>query len=270
MLPRSLRASRPRQTTDERRAYLAWALGAPHDHRLARPARHDAKGHGQPFTVVGIAPKGFHGTAVMARDLWLPLNMYAAASGQSETIFANRETGWLMIGARLKPEVSLAAAAAEVNALAQDLAREYGSAAAARGLRILPSPSVPGNRATVAIFLALLMGMVSLVVLVACANVSGILLARASARRREMAVRLSLGADRARLVRQLLTETAVLCVLAGAAGLTLAGVGTALLVSRLPALPFPTALSPTFGSPVVAFTMGLSLLAALGSGLAPA
>jgi predicted permease len=226
--------------------------------------------NGLPFTVVGIAPKAFYGTAVMAADLWLPLNMFSAATGQSETIFTNRENGWLVMGARLKPNVSVAAAAAEVNALAQDLAREYASATAAKGLQVLPSSSLPGNRATVAIFFALLMGMVSLVVLVACANVSGILLARASARRREIAVRLSLGADRARVVRQLLTETAVLFVLAGAAGLVLARIGTAVLVSRLPALPFPLALSLPFDSPVVAFTLGLSLLAAFASGLAPA
>ena len=129
---------------------------------------------------------------------------------------------------------------------------------------------MPGNRAVVAVFVALLMGMVSFVLLVACANVSGILLARGAARRREIAVRLSLGAGRGRLVRQLLTETTLLFAIGGAAGFALARGLTSLLLSWLSALPFPVVLSLTLDSRVIAFTTGLSLLAALASGLAPA
>ena len=226
--------------------------------------------NGELFTVIGIAPEGFQGTGVTAADAWMPLNVLPAMNGQSEAVFASRDGGWLVMGARLKPGVSVEAAAAEVDALGQALAREYPSPTASKGLRLLPSSMVPGNRKLVAVFVTLLMGMVSFVLLVACANVSGILLARGAARRREIAVRLSLGAARGRLIRQLLTETAVLFAIGGGAGFVLARGLTSLLVTWMSALPFPVVLSLTLDSHVMAFTTGISLLAALASGLAPA
>src|SRR6202023_1241254 len=99
---------------------------------------------------------------------------------------------------------------------------------------------------------------------------AGLFLARAAARRQEMALRLAIGAGRARLVRQLLMETMLLFVLGGATGLLLARGMTWLLVARLPTLPFPVDLSLALDSRVIAFTTGLSLVAALLSGLAPA
>ena len=177
---------------------------------------------------------------------------------------------WLVMGARLKAGVSIGAAEGEVEAIGQALVQDHPTGMKSRGLRLLPSSSVPGNRRAVAVFVTMLMGIVSLVLLVACANVSGILLARATARKREIAVRLSMGAGRARLVRQLLTETTVLFLLGGAAGLLLARGLTMLLVSWLPALPFPVAVSLALDLRVVAFTTTLSLVAALASGLAPA
>ncbi len=226
--------------------------------------------NGQPFTVIGIAPEGFQGTGVTAADAWMPLNMLPAMNNQTEAVFANRDGGWLVIGGRLKPGVSVAAAAGEVAALGQALAREYPNTPVTKGLLLLPSSLVPGNRALVAVFVALLTGMVSFVLLVACANVSGILLARGAARRREIAVRLSLGADRGRLIRQLLTETTLLFAIGGAAGFLLARGLISLLLTWLSALPFPVVLSLTLDSRVIAFTTGMSLLAALASGLAPA
>jgi putative ABC transport system permease protein len=226
--------------------------------------------NGQPFIVIGIAPDGFHGTGVAAADVWVPLGMLSAVTGQAEVVFRNRERGWLVMGARLKPGISAAAAGVELDVLAQRLALEYPSGTTTNGLRVLPSSSVPGNRAMIAVFVGLLTGMVGIVLLVACANVSGILLARGSARQREVAVRLSLGADRSRLVRQLITETTLLFALGGAAGVALAQGLTSVLVSRLPSLPFPIALSLTLDGRVVAFTTGLALVAALATGLVPA
>ena len=226
--------------------------------------------NGQAYTVIGIASEGFQGTGITATDAWMPLNALPAVNGQSDAVFANRDGGWLVIGGRLKPGVSVEAAAGEVAALGQALGRESPDTPIAKGLILLPSSLVPGNRALVVVFVALLMGMVSFVLLVACANVSGILLARGAARRREIAVRLSLGAGRGRLVRQLLTETALLFAIGGAAGFALAHGLTSLLLNWLSALPFPIVLSLSLDSRVIALTTGMSLVAALASGLAPA
>ena len=226
--------------------------------------------NGQSYTVIGVAPEGFQGTGVTATDAWMPLNALPAMNAQSEAVFTNRDGGWLVIGGRLKPGVSVEAAAGEVAALGQALAREYPTTPVTKGLLLLPSSLVPGNRALVVVFVALLTGMVSFVLLVACANVSGILLARGAARRREIAVRLSLGAGRGRLVRQLLTETTLLFAIGGAAGFVLARGVTSLLLNWLSALPFPVVLSLSLDGRVIAFTTGISLLAALVSGLAPA
>ncbi len=225
--------------------------------------------NGHPFTVIGVTLEGFQGTGVLAPDIWVPLNMIPTLNANNGSQFTG-DGAWLVMGARLKPGVSIGAAAGEIEAIGQALTAGLPAGMSSRGLRLLPSASVPGNRRAVAVFVTMLTGIVSLVLLVACANVSGILLARATARKREIAVRLSMGAGRARLVRQLLTETALMFLLGGAAGLLLARGLTMLLVNWLPALPFPIAVSLALDTRVVAFTMALSLIAALGSGLAPA
>jgi predicted permease len=196
--------------------------------------------------------------------------MVALANLQSEAIFTNRAGGWLVMGGRLRPGVSVRTAAAEADAIGRDLQHEYPDQAGNRGLRVLPSSAVPGNRSTVAVFVVLLVGIVSLVLLVACANISGVLLARAAARRREIAVRLTLGAGRARLVRQLLMETTMLFILGGAIGLALARGMTTLVVAWLPSLPFPVSVPLALDGRAIAFTTSLSLIAAVASGLVPA
>jgi predicted permease len=140
------------------------------------------------------------------------------------------------------------------------------------GLRLTRASPIPGNlRTLVAGFLALLMGLVGMVLVIACTNLAGVLLARGSARRTEIAVRLAMGAGRSRLVRQLLTETLLLFLLGGGAGLLLARWMTSGLVATLlPAFPVPVNLWLPLDTRVIAFTAGVSLVATILSGLAPA
>jgi predicted permease len=226
------------------------------------------------FTVVGVATEAFRGTSVVAPDVWVP----AAAAPLLSPGMASPSWMQVMIGARLKPGVSLKHAAAEVQVLGRTLYRKLpkierlGRGEVRPGLGLASASPIPGNlRALVGGFLALLMGLVSMVLVIACANLAGVLLARANARRLEIAVRLAIGAGRARLIRQLLTETLLLFVLGGAAGLLLARWMTSALVAwLLPAFPVPVNLSLPLDGRVVAFSTGLSLVAALLSGLAPA
>jgi predicted permease len=224
--------------------------------------------NGHPFTVVGVAAEGFHGTGVRALDVWVPMGMVGTVT--SRGTLTDRAARGFLIGGRLKPSVSIAQAAAEIDVIGQTLEHEYQEQNRRTGLRLLASSPVPGNVGPIVAFVALLTVIVSFVLIIACANVAGVLLARAAARRQEMALRLAIGAGRARLIRQLLTETVLLFVLGGASGLLLAWGMTSVLVSRLPALPFPVAVSLTLDGRVFAFTVGLSLVAALLSGLAPA
>jgi predicted permease len=226
--------------------------------------------NGHPFTVVGVASEGFHGTGVRALDVWVPMNMVAAVTAPGTAMLTDRAADRVLIGGRLKPGASVAGAAAEMDVIGRTLEREYPEQNRGTGLRLVASSPVPGNGGPIVAFLALLMVIVSLVLVIACANVAGVLLARAAARRQEIALRLAIGAGRARLVRQLLTETILLFALGGATGLLLARGMTSLLVTLLPTLPFPVDLSLTLDSRVIVFTAGLSLVAALLSGLAPA
>src|SRR5256885_15289063 len=144
-----------------------------------------------------------------------------------------------LVGGRLKQGVSLEQAAAEMDTIGRALEIEYPEENRGRSFVIESLSPVPGARAPIAIFLVLLLIIVTLVLGIACANVAGVLLARAAARRTEIAVRLAMGAGRARLIRQLLAETLMLFVLGGLAGVALARVLTSVLVALLPSLPFP-------------------------------
>jgi predicted permease len=221
--------------------------------------------NGRPVTVIGVASEGFQGTGIRAGDAWVTLT--AAAS---ESSLIDRGSAWLLLGGRLKPGVSAPQAAAEVDAIGRALAVEYPDQNRGLGLRVQRLSPVPGSSAPIAVFLALLMSIVALVLVIACANVAGVLLARASARRQEIAVRLAMGAGRSRLVRQLLAETLMLFSLGGAAGLLLARGLTSTIVAALPALPFPVNVSVALDLRAVLFTATLVFGAALLSGLAPA
>ena len=237
--------------------------------------------NGHSLTIVGVAAAGFRGMSVLAPDLWIPAGMVDIAQAGSEASRLRiRESGWLMVGGRLKPGASREQASAEVAAIGAALAREFpfdvrylppGMAGPAFEWRAVAASPIPaGVRGAAAAFLGVLMAVVSVVLVIACANIAGILLTRGTVRRREIAVRTAIGAGRARIVRQLLTETLVLFVLGSAAGLLLARVLTSLIAQLLPALPLPVNLSLPLDGRVIAFALALGLIAAVLSGLAPA
>jgi predicted permease len=237
-----------------------------------------------PMTIVGVAAPGFHGVSVIAPDLWAPVSMVMAfnpqGGGQELT---DRRIPWLMLGARLKAGVSRAQASAELASIGAAIQRDAPSnpfippegvheidTSSLVWSAEVASPIPYGLRVLAAGFLGLLMTLVAIVLVIACANLAGVLLAKATGRRREIAVRTAVGAGRARLVRQLLTETMLLFALGGLAGLAMARAITTILISLLPEFPLPVSLSVPLDLRVVAFALALSFVAAVLAGLAPA
>jgi predicted permease len=226
--------------------------------------------NGYAFTILGVASAGFHGTGIRALDAWVPIGMSAAVASQGTGTLTDRSRRWLFTGGRLKPHVSVAQAAAEMDVIGKTLDREDAEKTHPPGLCVFAFSPVPGNGGPVVAFLALFVAIVSIVLIVACANVAGVLLARATARRQEMALRLAIGAGRSQLIRQLLTETLLLFVLGGVTGLALARAMTSVLLARLSTLPFPVSMALPLDGRAITVTAALSLVAALLSGLAPA
>jgi predicted permease len=226
--------------------------------------------NGQPFTVVGVASQNFRGTGFRAVDVWMPMSTVATVMPRGADLLTDRAAERLLLGGRLKPNASIGQAGAEMDTIGKALEHDFTEQNRNLRLQLAASSPTPGSRGPVVAFLALLVVIVALVLAVACANVGGLLLARASARRKEMAVRLAMGAGRSRLIRQLLTESLLLFVLGGAAGLLLARGLTSIVAALLPALPFPVDLSLAVDTRVIAFTGGISCIAALLCGLAPA
>jgi putative ABC transport system permease protein len=237
-----------------------------------------------PLTVVGVVASGFRGMSVVAPDVWLPVSMITVMSaeggGQELT---SRQMPWLMLSGRLKRGVSRAQASAEIAAIGAAIQRDtppnpFVPPEAAHDFdpkgqvwsAEVSSPIPYGIRVLAAGFIALLMALVGIVLVIACANLAGVLLARATGRRREIAVRTAIGAGRGRVVRQLLTETVLLFAMGGLGGLVLARVMTRLLFLLLPQFPVPVNLSVPLDGRVVAFALVLSFVAALFAGMAPA
>jgi macrolide transport system ATP-binding/permease protein len=226
------------------------------------------------FTVIGVAPRGFEGTGGLQRsDFWVPLAMHdQVLSRQTRPFFEQRRATLLGVLGRLRDGVTPEQARADLRRLAAGLTSEYPEANQGRSLTLLPlAQSLLGanERQVYVMVSALLAAIAGSVLLIACANVANMLLARAAGRRREVAVRLALGARRGQLIRQLLMESVVLSVVAGALGLLFAVWSGGLLTGlRSPLL--PPGLDFGIDPRVLLFTLGLSLLTALLFGLVPA
>ncbi len=224
-----------------------------------------------PFTIIGVAPQEFQGALVgLALDVWVPV-MIADQLLTRPGILERRGSGWMQAKARLKPGVTLEQAQAEFDTIAANLAQEYPNTNEGRGAALYPLWRAPnGAQSILGPVLFVLMGVVGLVLLIACANVANLLLARATARRKEIAIRLSLGAHRLRLIRQLLTESVLLSLLGGAAGLLVAYWGSGLFASLIPPTQYPIQLQTAVDGRVLLFTLGVAMLTGLIFGLAPA
>ncbi|MCA1815293.1 MAG: ABC transporter permease [Acidobacteria bacterium] len=234
--------------------------------------------NGVPFTVVGVAPAEFRGTMLAASpDVYVPVaNWSRLATGFYATLdISRRGWSWLSVVGRLRPGVAVGRAETELNQLARQNREANGQrtppdfhydvrplAVAATGLE---------SRAEIVRFMSLLAAVVAVALLIACANVANLLLARAASRRREIGVRLALGASRARLVRQLLTESVMMSLAGGALGLLVALWATSLLSAfSLPGYIALGRLDLGLKPDVLAFTFLLALATGVGFGLAPA
>src|SRR5487761_1608350 len=220
--------------------------------------------NGTSYTVIGIIPANFYfsGNNFRLSDVYAPIGQW------TDPTFLDRRVSMGMdaVG-RLKDGVTLAQARADMNGIAQSLAQTYPDADKNNGITLVPlKQDIVGD---VAPLLYVLLGAVGFVLLIACVNIANLLLARSTGRTREFAIRVALGAGRARIVRQLLTESVLLSFTGGVIGLLLAAWGTRAAIGILPQA-LPRAGNVGLDVHVLLFTLGVSLLAGILFGLAPA
>lgn len=224
--------------------------------------------NGHDFTIIGVAPQGFAGTVNVLRfDLWVPVTVYELLTPSSGLLTSRGENNFDGI-ARLRPGVTIEQARQEINALNRRLAEQHpdlrNTTVSVRWFR--DAGPTPFFRP----LMGALLGITVVVLLVACANLANLLLARAAARRREIGIRLAVGAGRVRLVRQLLTESLVLALGGGVVGVLIALWGKDTMTALLPAAPFPIFVEFALDSRVLGVAFGVSLLTGVVFGLVPA
>jgi len=258
-----------------------------HDYWVREGRRPDVLGetilvNAEPLTIVGVAAAGFTGSSVLFRpEVWLPLGLYGTVAtdiaGTPGGSLRERDNYMLMAKGRLGPGHSFESVGPELEAIAARLSRAYPATNEDWTLRAAPLPrlimstSRPTTDGQFAALSALVLGMAGVVLLIACLNLANMLLARGASRRREMAIRLSLGGGRGRVVRQLLTEGFVLSIGGGAVRLVVAVWAAGALVRSIESvLPFGVAFGIGLDWRVLLGTLGFCLLGTLFFGLGPA
>ena len=239
--------------------------------------------NGIAFTVIGITPTGFIGTEVgLDRELWVPLAMSATLNPPDTTRAAdpiknrleNRNSHSLAVFARLKPGVTLEQADKDLTTLARNVAEAYSGKVSAETLRSVQLLRMSGgmdprDQQEALPLAGIAMGVVGIVLLIACLNIASLLVARAAIRQRETAIRQALGASRPRLIRQWLTESVVLGIAGGTVGLLVGLWSNQFLISYLQATPLAS-LNLKLDWHVLAFTFAVSIITGIVFGLAPA
>ena len=216
--------------------------------------------NGVDYTIIGIVPASFHLDRNI--EVYVPIGQWT-----DQTFLDRRVSMGMQVLGRLKPGVKIEQARGDMDSIAASLAQMYPEADAKTGITLVPlKKDMVGD---IEPYLYVLFGAVGFVLLIACANVTNLLLARSTARTREFAIRAALGASRARVIRQLLTESVLLSLAGGGLGLLLAARGTRAVLATLPAA-LPRSQEIGLDARVLFFTLTVSVLAGIFFGLAPA
>jgi len=221
--------------------------------------------NGTAYTVVGVLPGAFRGITNDRSEVWLPMAM--VSSVRNSAVLGERHQRWMSAVARLKPGLTITDAQAEINSISADLAATYPDSNQQRSAEVAsPFEELVGPFRSALIVLLVAVGFV---LLIACGNVANLLLARASARQKEIAVRTALGAGRGRIIRQLLTESVILALVAGGFGILSAVWGIDLLLSRN-LISFPSFVNVELDARVLGFSLLLSVVTGVVFGILPA
>ncbi len=239
--------------------------------------------NGTDYTIVGVGPADFQGVYPGLRvDIWIPTMMveaveavgfHSSAPSPGETMIERRGRRWLFIKGRLSEGASIEQAQAEMNTIMARLGEAYPESNDGRQITLVPTSEVrinPGLDGAMLPVAAFLLAVVGIVLLIACANVANMFLARASSRRGEVAIRLALGTGRGRLIRQLLTESLTVSLAGGSLGVLLSLIGTRLLVAYQPPVPVPITLDVSIDGRVLLFSVLVSIATGAIFGLTPA